>query len=144
MKLGTVALVGAGLYGVYYLSQLGTAAGTVNINFVGINIKGLTNLELVLNVQNVSNVGITVKSMTGNVMVNNRPLGSVSFFGGIEVPANGEVNIPVRLNISILDLPSDIADFINKGGPPAEFEVTGFVNMNGFVMPYDMQKVLAI
>ena len=51
MKTGTVLLAGAAAYGVWYISNLGTATQTINIVFKTVKINSPTSYTIVLTVQ---------------------------------------------------------------------------------------------
>lgn len=146
MNAGTILLVGGGLYGIWYLSQLGLATATVQVVFDGISVVALTKLKVRLRIQNISNVAIRVNSMTGNVFLDSydQPLGAISYFDKLEIPANGEAALNVDLSLSLLDLPSNIANLIESGGTPVTFHVVGNVNVNGLILPFTLEKMLAI
>lgn len=146
MKAGDILILGGIGLGVWYLSRLGLASGTASVIFENIEIKSLTHLQLNLRVQNVSNASLTVNSMTGYVTLNDQDFGNVSYFpaGGLVIPANGYVLVPVDLQISIMDLPANISAILNSGGTAANVAIDGFINLNGFVLPLAFDKALTV
>lgn len=146
MKAGDILIIGGIGLGVWYLSRLGLATGTASVIFENIEIKSPTHLQLNLRVQNVSNASININSMTGAVTINNQNFGNVSYFpvGGLVVPANSEIDVPVDLQISIMDLPANISAILNSGGTAANVAINGYVNLNGFVLPLEFDKALTV
>ncbi len=144
MKTGTVLLVGAGLYGVWYMSQLGLATGTVSIVLDGVEIKGITNYVVNLKIQNVSNISVNVNSLTGDILLNGNELASISYFDKLTVPANGQINIPIKVSPSLLDLPSALRGLLQSGLINLNFSIIGLVNANGLVLPFNLDKAVSI
>lgn len=144
MKTGNVILAAGVVLGVYYITQLGVATNTVSIIFEGVNIKTATEYEVIMRVQNVSNVSVSVNSMTGTLSLNSNPIADLSFFGGVTVPANGQVDIPVSVSISLFSLPATVKDLLNGGGSELNFNVTGNANVSGLVLPFDFDKTMSV
>lgn len=144
MKTGTIALIGVGAFILYDLSQLSTAVGTVQVLFSGIKINNVVNYTVTLTVQNISNIAVAVNGMTGNVLLNGNELASISDFTVRQVPARGQVDIPVTVTPSLFDLPSNIADLLQTSGQNLNFTVDGNVNVNGLVLPFTLDKAITI
>lgn len=144
MKTSTVLLLGAGGYALYYFSQLGVATSTVRVVFNGVNVKGITNYEVLMTVQNLSNISINVNSMAGDIILNGNRLATLAFFNGqIVVPANSQIDIPVNVSPDLLSIPSVIRDIIHNGVGTLNFTVIGDANINGLVLPFNLDKAVS-
>jgi LEA14-like dessication related protein len=144
MKTGTVLLVGGGGLALWYLIQLGSAVGTVQIVFQGVQLKSLTHYVVTLTVQNISNISVDVNSMTGNVFLNGNSLASISDFDKRTVPANGQVNIDCEVSPDIFGIPGAVKDLVNGGANILNFTATGNFNVNGIVLPFNLDKTINI
>lgn len=144
MKTGTVVLIGIGAYTAWYLANLGTATNTITVVFKDVKVNGPTDFTVVLTIQNVSNISVTVNSMTGELYLNDNPLAALSNFTQTIVPANGQVDVSVRVQPSLLDLPSAIQNIITNQSPVLNFSVVGDVNVTGLVLPFNLDKTVTL
>lgn len=142
MKTGTLVLLGVGGYLLWDITQNAIAVNTVNIVLQGVQVNSITDYVVTLTVQNVSNISATVNSMTGNILINGNQLASISNFTATTVPANGQINIPVTVQPSLLSLPGDIANIIQNGMNTLNFTVVGNVNVNGLVLPFTLTQAV--
>lgn len=149
MKGSTVALIAVG--GLIALSyfNLGVTGATMQVVLQNVQFNSLTDWVITLYVQNVSNSAIQVNSLNGTVSVNGTNIGNVSdFSGSVQVPANSQTAVNVHFSPSLLSIPGIVATFVQgiiSGNPTGEtlnFEVQGFVNVNGNVIPYDEKKTV--
>lgn len=140
MKTGTVVLLGIGGLVLWEAYNLSVGTGTMQIVFKGVQINSLTNYTITLTAQNVSNVSISINSMTGNVLINGNQLASISDFTVRTIPANGQIDIPITVQPSLLSIPVDIQQLITNGGQTIDFTVTGNVNASGFVLPFSLDQ----
>lgn len=144
MKTGTIVLIGAAGLAAYYFAQLGTVAKTVQIVMEDIEPQGLLAYDLVFNVQNVSNASVNLNAMTATVFLNGNSLGTVTDFTKTLVPGTSQVPVKVRFDLSVLNLPSTIMQLIQSSNPALNFQVTGFANINGFVVPFTQDQSLLV
>lgn len=132
--LPILAVVGLGLF-VWNTAQLGLAAATIQVILQSVDISGLTSYKVTFLVQNVTNATLTVNSMTGTVTVNGNTLGNISTFTQVVVPPNSQMPIVVTINLSVLNLPSDVIAIINNNTGSLLFAATGYVNVSGVPAP---------
>lgn len=145
MKLGNAILIAGGLYGLYWITEIGALANTVNILFQGVQFNGLTNLSVVLTVQNITNASVTVNSMTGNLLVNGNQLANLSFFNNpVTVPANGSVNIPIQVSLSLLSLPGTVQQLLSMSGTTLTFNAVGNANVSNLILPFNLSLPVSI
>ena len=144
MKIFPAIAVGAGLYALYYYSKLGLAGRDMQVVFKGFSIQGITNYTITLAVQNVSNSLIEVNSLAADVTVNGNSIGNLSTFQKTDIPANSEVNLNLKLNVSLLGLPSIIADIINNQQGVYTVVVDGNMNVNNIVVPLNVNDQITI
>jgi LEA14-like dessication related protein len=140
MKTSTLLLLAIGGYALYEFTQFGIAANTVNVVFQGLSFNSIDSVTVNLQVQNVSNASVNVNSMTGNLLMNGNQLASLSDFTQRTVPANGEVTVPITVSLSLLSLPGDISSITQLTGQTIDFKVVGNVNVNGLVLPINLDN----
>jgi LEA14-like dessication related protein len=144
MKTGTILLLaGAGLVA-YEFQQLGTAAQTVQFQFAGVQINGLTNYNVQLLIQNISNISCSVNAMSGVINLNGNQIGNISDFNPVIIGARAQQIVNVALNPNLLSLPFEIQSLINNPGQPLNFEVNGNANVNGLILPFDLSKTIIV
>lgn len=144
MKFGTVVLVGGGIFLAWKAYQLAVGTGTLEVIFKDVRVNGPLNYTIILTAQNISDADITANSMTGNILLNGEQFASISNFTKTVIPANGQVDIPITVQPSLLDLPGNIQSLIQNGGQTLDFTVTGNVNASGFVLPFTLDKTFNI
>ena len=136
-------IAGLGL-AAWYWGKLGQAANVVNVVFNGIQVNGLTSFTLNFVIQNVSNAIVSVNSVAANVTANGTTIGNASYFGNpITIPANSQQSVPLQFAVSLLGLPNAIIQLISNlsAGTNSNitFEAKGNMNINGLVLPLDVQ-----
>lgn len=143
MKAGTLVAVAGGL-GLIYFYNLGTASQTVQVVLSGVQIKGLSDWQLTLMIQNVSNATIVVNSLSGVVNANGKQIATISAFppGGLQVPANSQQPLIINFSPSVFTLPGAIIDIINSatGNNTIEFNAVGNMNLNSLVLPFNLTQ----
>lgn len=144
MKTGTIALLVVGGLAVYEFAQLGVAGKTVQILLDGVQINSITNFSLQLLVQNVSNANVKLNSMTGAITVNGNAIGNVSYFSPVTVASNSQQVVNVTLRPDLLSLPASIIALINNSGGNLHFVVDGNANIDGLVIPFTVEKDIAV
>lgn len=144
MKTGTLVLIGLAGFAAYYFQQLNTVADTVQIVFAGIQPQGLLKYNLLFNVQNVSNASVTINALTANVTVNGNTLGTITDFTKRTVAGTSQETIPLTFDVSLITLPSTVLSLINSGSPNLNFVVTGYANINGFVLPFSENQTVGV
>lgn len=144
MKAVTWILVGILAFVGYEAYELAMGTGTLQFIFQGVNFNGLTNWTVNITVQNVSNATVTINSMTGNVLINGNQLASISSFTPTTVPANGQINIPVTVQPSLLSIPGDVQQLIQTPGSNFDFSVQGNANVSGFILPFTLDKMITV
>jgi hypothetical protein len=144
MKTSTVLFGAAGLYLLWYISNLGTAANTIAIVFKTVILNSPLNYTVVLTVQNVSNVSAVIKSMTGELSLDSNAIASLSDFSERIVPPNGQIDIPVTVNLSLIDLPGAIQNIVTSGANELNFNVSGNVNLSSLILPFNLDKTITV
>lgn len=141
MKIGGILLAAAVVGGIIYFGNLGIGAADVQFILGGVQIQGLTTIQVQLIVQNVSNADFKINSMSGTVTLNGNMLGNVSSFPAtpIVVKANSQVPINVTLNLSLLSVPGVVQQLLAGTNQQLNFVVTGNVNLNSLVVPFTVQ-----
>lgn len=144
MKTGTIIFIGVAGLAAYYFAQLGTVAKTIQIEFDGIQPQSLTAYDLLFRVQNVANGTVNLNAMTATVFLNGNQIGTVNDFKKYEIPGTSQQDIKVRFDLSLFSLPSAIMQLVNANNSGLNFQVTGYANVNGFVVPFTQSEALAI
>lgn len=142
MKTGNILLIGGAILAVIYISNLGIAGATTQYVFNGIVFNSPTNWTVSILVQNVSNANVKLNSMAATASVNGTSIGNVSFFPSqpLIVNANSQINIPVSFSPSILGVTADILSAITEGTTVFDFEISGNANVDGIVVPFDIES----
>jgi LEA14-like dessication related protein len=134
--------IAGGLLGVYYISQLSVGLSNVQFNVEDVEIKSLSDILVTMNIQNVSGATATVNSLTGNILLNGNQLAAISDFKSVLVPGNGQVNLPIDVNLSIFGLPQVVQNLFAGGGNQLNFSVVGAANVDGVVIPFNQTKTI--
>lgn len=144
MKISTLIFGAAGAYLLWYITNLGTAANTIAIVLKDVIVNNPLSYTVILTVQNITNAAATVNSMSGELNLNSNPLASISDFTQRIIPANGQVDIPVTVNVSLLDLRGAIQTLITGGVKILNFNATGNVNLSGLILPFDLNNTITL
>lgn len=144
MKTSTVLFGAVGLYLIWYISNLGTAVNTITVVFKTVIVNNPLSYTVILTVQNITNATLTVNSMTGQLNLNSEPMANLSDFTKRDVPANGQVDIPVTVNVSLLDLPEAIQNIITNQSNVLNFNVAGNVNLSGLIVPFNLNNTITL
>lgn len=145
MKVGTGILLGVGGLMLWEYFNLGVTGATMQVLLNGVSINSLTDWVVQLLVQNVSNSSLQVNSLNGTISVNGQDIGNVSdFTGTVTVPPNSQVPVNVHVTPSLISIPGTVMDIIEGGAGNLNFKVTGYANVNTNVLPYSVEKVIAI
>lgn len=145
MKTSTLLLIGAGLVA-YELFNLGVATGTAQFVFDGVTINSITNFTVSILVQNVSNATVNLNSLAASIDLNGTQIGNASFFPATPtvILPNSQQDVRLTVNPSLLSLPQAIIDAVNNPGVSLDFNVSGNANVNGLVLPFDLDKTVSI
>lgn len=136
IALGAVGLIVAVLY------SKANAAGTLlfrpgrvsNIYFDG----AAPVIELTLAVQNTSSTGFVLESMAGNILSDNYIIGNFSNFTPINIAANNETVIPLRIRLGLFGLVQDLISAFTTGTFTRRVRLQGFVNAGFVRAPLDV------
>lgn len=125
--------------GVYYFVSKENAGEKLNVLFKKIGISG-GSLYCYFNVQNPSSTQINVNSLVGDLAVNGKYLSNISSFDKVAITPNSQVELKVKVSISIIDVIRNISALINSGGKiTAIFK--GNVNADGFTIPVNQTVI---
>jgi len=120
-------------------------AGSLNMVFGSVDVSCSGFLctspifQLNLLVQNPGNTEVVIKSLAGNVYVNGKYSGDVSFFNNLPIKANTETPFPVQVRASAISLITQAIEMIQgKEGIKAEVRLIGNVNVEGVLVPVDL------
>lgn len=147
MKTGTILLGAALLIGLIYFSNLGNAAGTLQYIIQSVDVRSLTNWKIVVTVQNVSSSSLMLNSMAGTLSVNGTMIGNISNFSGpTEIVGNGQTNVVVNVNPSLLGIGSALYNLIQAGTGMTglQFTIQGNVNVNNLVQAFNITQTVNV
>jgi LEA14-like dessication related protein len=106
----------------------------------GFRFEGLTPvLTLKLAVQNTSNQSFTLKSFAGNVWANNYLVGVTSSFDAIEIKANAQTLVPIKVRLSLLGIVNDIIQAITTHSKTVELELDSHANVDNLQVPVNIK-----
>lgn len=113
----------------------------VNVSNVDYNQKNKTFVVFV-RIINPGNTSITINSIVADVRWNGTTAGTLDFRQITTIGANEEktLQIPVRLNLELLTLLSDILNKKIKDIVKGTFELFGTVNAGGLIVPLTYSK----
>lgn len=144
MKGTTLILLALGAGAVYYFEQLNTASNSLQVVFQGVRINGPFNYTLNLIAQNVSNATLELNSLAADVTVNGNDLGNISNFTPVTIGPNSSTAVNVTLAPSVLSIPGTVQALLQNPTGSFDFKVNGNMNINGLVLPLNVEKVIAI
>lgn len=145
MKTGEALLLAAVGYGVIYYTGLGVAGNDLQVVFKGFSIDSITQFTVTLTIQNVSNATIQINSLAADVTVDTSDLGNVSYFGSpITIGANSQVDIPLKLNLSLFAVPAIVKDIMNNLGNSYKISVDGNFNANNIPLPLHLSDTITV
>lgn len=144
MKTGTILLLLGGGALVWYYSNLGIAANTVNIVLDSVQFSSIRNFNVILMVQNVSNATVQVNSMSGTIFLNGNTLANMSDFTPRTVNPNSQLPITINVKPDFLMLGSNIMNLINNPGQTIKFTIEGNANINNLVLPFSLENDISI
>lgn len=144
MKTGTVILLAVGGLALYFYSELGITAASMNVVFDSVQIKSVTDYMIGLLIQNVSNSPIYVNSLAGDILVNGNELGNISDFSPITVNPNSQQVVQIEIKPSLLSLPGTVIDLVNNSGGNLNFTATGHMNIDNQVLPFNVSKSVTV
>lgn len=139
--LPTLALIVAG---VYVFSKLTTAgvASRLNLIISGMNLQ-LQGIVPVVNLQvtaqNVTNEALQFNAITANALLNGTPIGNVTGFTPVAIPAVSQATIPLQIMVNAPALTADVVNILSGGaGVSANIELQGTANISGLLLPIDV------
>lgn len=144
MRTSTILFGAAGLLLFVYISNLGQAIATISVIFKTVIINSPLNYTVVLTVQNITNASVTINSMTGVLNLYSNPIANLSDFTPRIVPPNNQVDIPVTVSLSLLDLPEAVQNVITNQTNKLDFTVTGNINVSGLIVPFNLSNTITI
>lgn len=145
MKAGHLILAGVGVYVLYTVMQLKTAANTIQIVFSGVRVNGPLDYTLQFMVQNISNATIKYYGLTGVVSVNGTQVGNVSDLKETDIGSVSQQQININFQPSLLGLSAEIASLLSgQAGKTFDFNFTGNVNVDTLVLPVNEDVSITI
>ena len=82
--------------------------------------------------------------MAGTLFLATSPFASFSDFTQTVIPANGQVDLSVTVNIDLLDLAGNIQNLITGQASELNFNVVGNVNVTGLVLPFNLTQTVNV
>lgn len=142
--LGAVLII-AGVAGLY-LWNLKKAAG--NLQYFPGNITGFDlfppTIYVELIVQNTSNISFVISSLSASVLSDSTLIGNVSDFTPVQIPANNQGVLPLRLTLMPVGLANDIISMINGGAGTRTILISGSVNANGTQQAFSLSYKVGV
>lgn len=139
-------LLGGGLIA-YYFYGLKSAGDNIKVNLSSVGItkgKGLSLPYILLkfNVQNITNSIININGIVGDIYINGSYFANVSNLNKVVVPRNGSVIYEVKVQAGLLDVISNLMDFIKK--KTKKLTITGDLkmNVNNIIIPVSINKII--
>jgi len=117
----------------------------VNVTKVDFNQRDKTFVVFVRMI-NPANASVNVKSIVGDVLWNGTFAATMDFRNETRIGPNEEktIQIPVKLNLELLTLVTDLLTKKIKDIVNGRFEVKAVVNAEGFVVPFTYSKDIKI
>jgi len=134
---------GAALLAVRFFFRKGQTAKNLNVNVtkVDFNQKNKTFVVFV-RIINPGNAAIKINSIVADVKWNGTTSGTLDYRQPVTIGANEEktLQIPVKTNLELLNLLTDILTKKVKDIVNGTFELTGVVNAEGLIINFDYSK----
>lgn len=143
MKSNEALLLGfGGLLAFMFYSKVRAAQTLVfypgRINGFNINY-GSPTIDLTLIAQNTSSSGFTLQSLAAQVLSDGTMIGNVSSFVPVQINANSQAQIPVRLTLFPITLVNEIVSALTNGHLSRAIKITGFANAGFVRAPVDVE-----
>lgn len=144
MQINKILLAGGAGLGLLFLIRAfmrkGEAIKSLNVNVskVDFNRKDKT-FVIFVRLINPANASVTIKSIVGDVFWNGTTAATIDFRNETKIGPNEEktIQIPVKMNITLLSLVTDLITKKIKDVISGKFEVKAVVNAEGFVVPFN-------
>lgn len=144
MQINKILLAGGAGLGLLFLIRAfmrkGEAIKSLNVNVskVDFNRKDKT-FVIFVRLINPANASVTIKSIVGDVLWNGTTAATIDFRNETKIGPNEEktIQIPVKMNITLLSLVTDLITKKIKDVISGKFEVKAVVNAEGFVVPFN-------
>lgn len=136
--------IGLSIAAVFVLSKIATAGNASRLNFTVSNVQpGLSGLNPVITLnlvaQNPTSESFQINAVVANVFLNGQPIGNISGFVPVTVQPTSQANIPLRVQLSGLELIDQVLGILNgSAGVAAAVRITGTVNLDGSNIPIDV------
>lgn len=142
MKTQSLFLLALAGIGLYWFAQLGTAGNTAQLIFSGVTVNSPTNFTLHFIVQNISNATVKFNGLTGTVAVNGTVIGNISNFTPITIQPVSQQNLNVNFQPNLLGVASEISQLFTTGNQSLDFTINGNYNIDGFVLPFNLENAV--
>ena len=140
--IGTGAAIGIFLIARKFM-QKGEAIKNLNVNVskVDFNQKDKTFVVFV-RIINPANASVTIKNIVGDCFWNGTTAATIDFRNETKIGPGEEktIQVPVKMNLTLLSLVSDLLTKKLKDIVQGKFEIKAVVNAEGLVVPFTYSK----
>jgi LEA14-like dessication related protein len=136
-------LIGGGLlFAAYKYFFKAKAAASLNIKLRTIKLSPLSKASVSLQIINPTPASINFNSITADLSINNFPISTLNFQQPTIIPANGSVNIDLRIKINPLESLTFITNLLTNRGKLNDIKIEGTVSGEGITAPILIQQPL--
>jgi LEA14-like dessication related protein len=141
-------LIGGGVLAAiaYFLFKKQEAVKSLNVNVTKIDYNRSTkNIVVFVRMINPSNASLSVKSIVANVYWKGSAGATIDYRQPFVLKPNEEktIELPVKLNLELLTIVSDLLTGKFKEAISGKFELDGVVNAEGLVVPLQYSKEIS-
>ena len=146
MKKTTIFIIGAGALVLLYFMRKASAGKKIKASLFNLRTKSrgglIPDIFIDFKLINPSNEILSISSITGDLLLNDNQLATVSNLNNITVQPMSERIYPVKLELTGLSVVQTVYSLIKNKGAGLKVAFNGAVNSMGFDIPINQSIVL--
>jgi LEA14-like dessication related protein len=113
---------------------------SLRMKILGVHPENDGTINMDLQVSNSNSFPMAIKSIVGDILINNRAIAGVKFYGDTVVPGNQESIVPLMTRINTPALMQQMGQLFRKGG--GALQLVAEININDHPIPLKMTHTL--
>lgn len=130
------------LYLAFRYFRKAKAATTLNIKLRTIKLQPLSNAAVSLEIINPTPARVNFTSIVADLVINNFALGTLNYQKPSVIPANGSINIDLKIKVNPLESLSFIRTLLTNRNKNNTVKIVGNVSGEGIVVPINIEQNL--
>lgn len=118
------------------------AATTLNIKLRTIKLQPISQAAISLEIINPTNASVNFTSIVADLIINDFALGTLNYQKPTMIPANGSINVDLRIKINPLESLTFIANLFKNRSKNNLIKISGNVSGEGVVVPINIEQNL--